>query len=134
MEFDKSKVYTSVNADELKEGSKVICAFSIAQLKERVEEGEQITEVRQILSEDVEQRIKVYYKESYMSYPLAYLISEPEEKKLKWTDLKLGDIIRYENCSYIITGVDINKNSQCHVQFNGNWYSDKGLEEWEKVE
>ena len=80
MEFLTERCYTALNADELKFGSKVICAFSIAQLKERVEKGERISEVRQILSEDVEQRIKVYYNESYMSYPFAYLVSTPKEK------------------------------------------------------
>lgn len=79
MEFDKSKVYTSLNADELKPGSKVICGFSMSQLKERVEEGEQITEVYQILSDDLEQRIKVFYQDGFFCYPLAYLVSEPKE-------------------------------------------------------
>lgn len=81
MEFDKSKVYTALNADELKVGSKVICAFSISDLKKRVDKGEQITEVHQILNEDVEQRFKVYHgDDEYLSYPFAYLISEPEEE------------------------------------------------------
>ena len=78
MEFDKRKVYTSLNADELKPGSKVICAFTMSGLKKRVGEGEEITEVHQILSEEVEQRIEVYYGDTFFSYLLAYLISEPE--------------------------------------------------------
>ena len=36
MEFDKSRVYTAINADELKVGSKVICASCLANLKEYV--------------------------------------------------------------------------------------------------
>lgn len=81
MEFDRSKVYTALNADELKPGSKVICAFSISDLKKRVDEGERITEVHQILNEDVEQRFKVYHgDDEYLSYPFVYLVSEPEEK------------------------------------------------------
>lgn len=81
MEFDRSKVYTALNADELKPGSKVICAFSIYELKKRVNEGERITEVHQILNEDVEQRFKVYHgDDEYLSYPFVYLVSEPEEK------------------------------------------------------
>jgi len=32
MEFDKSKVYTAVNADELKVGSQVICADDLADI------------------------------------------------------------------------------------------------------
>ena len=79
MEFDKSRVYTSLNVDELKPGSKVICAFTISGLKERVEEGEQITEVYEILPEAVEYRIKVYYGDTFFCYSLAYLVAEPEE-------------------------------------------------------
>ena len=30
MKFDKSRVYTSLNAENLKIGSKVICAFTIS--------------------------------------------------------------------------------------------------------
>ena len=37
MEFDKSRVYTIVNADELKVGSKVIVADSLGLLKRLVE-------------------------------------------------------------------------------------------------
>ena len=36
MEFDKSRVFTTVNADELKVGSKVIVADNLASLKRRV--------------------------------------------------------------------------------------------------
>ena len=36
MEFDKSRVYTALNADELKVGSKVIVADSLQGLKDRV--------------------------------------------------------------------------------------------------
>lgn len=33
MDFDKSKVYTALNADKIKQDSKVICAFSLSDLK-----------------------------------------------------------------------------------------------------
>lgn len=33
MDFDKSKVYTTLNADELKVGSKVIVAYTLGALK-----------------------------------------------------------------------------------------------------
>lgn len=38
MEFDKSRVYTSVNADELKVGSEVICANNLDSLKCKVKQ------------------------------------------------------------------------------------------------
>ena len=37
MEFDKNKVYTALNADELKVGSKVIVANYLESLKAQVE-------------------------------------------------------------------------------------------------
>lgn len=78
MEFDKSRVYTILNADELKVGSKVICGFSISHLKEQVDEGEKIAEVDDIFDEDFEKRIHVHFNGGYSAYPLAYLVSEPE--------------------------------------------------------
>lgn len=134
MEFDKSRVYTALNADELKPGSKVVCAFSITDLKKRIDEGEQITEVHRILNEDVEQRINVYYGDAYLNYPLAYLISEPEKKKLKWTDLKLGDTVTNGTRTYIVIGIDSKGKYGSHILFGNEWITDEDLQDWEKVE
>lgn len=133
MEYDESKVFTAKNADELKVGSKVFCAFSISDLKRRVNEGEEITEVFKIFPESMEHRINVYYKDGYFSYPLAYLVSEPEEKKLKVSDLKLGDIVRHKsgNLEYLVTGIDHYENE---VSFGDGWSDDTDLINWEKVE
>lgn len=136
MEFDKAKVYTALNADELKVGSKVICAFSVSSLKERVEKDEGITEVRSIYPEIYEHRIYVDFDDGYFSYPLAYLISEPEEKKLKWTDLKLGDVIKQKDgaISYLIIGVDPKGGDNSHILVDKTWIDDDCLCYWEKVE
>ena len=136
MEFQKERVFTALNADELKTGSKVICAFSIETLKKRVEEGEDITEVHKILPESVEHRIDVYSGDGYFSYSIAYLVSEPEEKKLKWTDLKIGDVIRQKEgmISHLITGIDNDSSTIQHVFAMGTWILDSELEKWEKVE
>lgn len=136
MEFDKAKVYTALNADELKLGSKVICAFTISDLKKRVEESERITEVHSIYPADLEHRICAYFDDGYFSYPLAYLISEPEEKKLKWTDLKIGDVIKQKDgaVSYLIMGMDANPLTDKHIFTKGVWVLDSELEGWEKVE
>ena len=138
MEFDKSRVYTSLNADELKVGSKVICSFSILDLKMRVNEGEKITKVHKILSEESVNRICVYFdNDGYFNYSLAYLISEPEENKLKWTDLKIGDVIRkkYEDGyrSAMVTRIDTYLTER-HIGLGGEWLTDDEIEEWEKVE
>lgn len=136
MEFDKAKVYTALNADELKVGSKVICALSLSELKKRVDKCEEITEVRQILPETIWKRFDVYFGESYIRYPLAYLISEPEEKKLKWTDLKIGDVIKLKDDTilYLVTGVDPRVEAKSHIRVAAKWIDDDCLCYWEKVE
>lgn len=139
MEFDKNKVYTVLNADELKIGSKVICGFTISHLKERVNEneGELIAEVDDILDENFDKRIHVYFNGGWSAYPLAYLVSEPEEKKLKWTDLKMGDIIRkkYGDGYRSATVIRIDTYStDKHIGLGDEWLTDDGLEDWEKVE
>ncbi len=76
MEFDKSKVYTALNANELKIGSKVFAANSIDMLKRKVLDENDALEVRKIREEDYERRFELNVKGAY---PLVYLISEPEE-------------------------------------------------------
>lgn len=60
---------------------------------------------------------------------------EPSEKKLKWTDLKVGDVIRRKREIRMVTGIStVSDSSEMHI-FNGtNWLTDEVLEEWEKVE
>ncbi len=75
MEFDKSKVYTALNADELKPGSKVICADNMEILKDHVNYDDRICVLDYIQSEDCRNR---FFANS-ASWNLAYLISEPIE-------------------------------------------------------
>lgn len=143
MLFDKSRVYTVLNADELKVGSKVIVADDLCTLKARVEylktkEDEEVvvTIIRQIKDDHYAQRF-VDISDDF--WHLAYLISEPEEKKLKWTDLKLGDVIRCKTETRMVTGIDTTDEPDedgdvCHICAGGWWSTDKELEEFEKVE
>ena len=136
MEFDKAKVYTALNADELKVGSKVICAPSVFDLKERVDKGEEITEVHQILDESAAKRIEVYFGDSYLRYSLAYLISEPDKEKFKWTDWKPGDVIKQKDDTklYLVTRVNSKVEAKSHIRANKTWIDDDCLCYWEKVE
>lgn len=136
MEFDKSRVYTALNADELKPGSKVIAANNIDSLKCKVNDGNEIIKVSEILEECYERRFQLDYMGTY---PFVYLVSEPEEKKLKWTDLKFGDIIKCKTETRMVTGIDTTDEPDedgdvCHICAGGWWSTDKELEEWEKVE
>lgn len=132
MDFDKSRVYTSINADELKVGSKIICANTKLELLYKVKSND-ITELRDVLPAGYTNRFQAYFNEDLINYNLCYLISEPEEKKLKWTDLKIGDIVRYKagKVEHIVTGIHYDDKA---VFFGGEWVRDEELESWEKVE
>lgn len=136
MEFDKAKVYTALNADELKVGSKVIIGNTIGELKNRVQNGTTPLTLYEIRSDCYEKRFKVeeYKEDSVFSY--IYLVSEPEEKKLKWTDLKLGDVMKQKGgtISYLITGIDSEGVSGSHILVGRTWIEDVCLCDWEKVE
>ena len=130
MEFDESRVFTAKDAHKLKVGSKVICADNLYTLKFSVDNELYISTLREILPEDCMLRFRTKEGEECA---LVYLVSEPEEKKLKVSDLKIGDIVRHKsgNLEYLVTGIDHSENE---VFFDGDWYEDEDLESWEKVE
>lgn len=234
MEFDKSKVYTALNADELKLGSKVICANTLDSLRYKVRDENEITEVKEILKGDNERRFRTTFSGLW---PLVYLISVPEKtwivylcrrkgvkpyltscrsdvweavqkengaktklfegtedeseewytsrrnftdviaawedgktiqfledstgnwltvgkpkwsintqycikpEGLKWTDLKIGDIVHEKNetVTRMVTAIDtsnepVGGGTILHIGLGDWWISDEELEDWEKVE
>lgn len=82
MKFDKSRVYTAVNADELKVGSKCLFADTLAELRALVQEceGYSKSELREIREDDEVYRLvdKVGHTSA-----LAYLLLSPDEPKYK---------------------------------------------------
>ena len=138
MEFDIKRVYTAVNADELKVGSKVIVGDTVEAIRNRVNNGTAQLTLSEIRKDIYERRFRVKeYAETESAFSLVYLVSEPEEKKLKWTDLKIGDIIRSkeEACTVtrMVTGIDTAENHE-HIEIGGYWLRDNDLKYWEKVE
>ena len=144
MEFDKSRVYTALNADELKIGDEVYCADSLESLMLQVtDETPPNFRVRgkivRIEPIDYSNRFRIEHE--CRVFNLAYLINKSEEEKhLKWTDLKIGDKIKrtYEK-GYIISMVtDIRQHldyNDIHICIGGMWISDEELaESWKKVE
>lgn len=131
MEFDSSKVYTALNAADLKVGSRVIVANDLAHLRVFVHDNVTCI-LEKVLDEENTLRFIVDEDEAYS---LAYLVSEPEEKKLEWTDLKVGDVVRHKESGveYLITGLD-KRNTGGHCYFACSWHRDSFLEECEKVE
>lgn len=130
MEFDKSRVYTMLNADELKVGSKAIVADNLLDLKECVSKHKLPKIVKEVTSEDCEHR---FLCDDDFHYSLAYLIAEPEEKKLKWTDLKVGDIIT-DGARRTAMVTEIDRIDCLHIYAGGKWYTNNELKTWKKVE
>ena len=131
MKFDKSRVYTALNADELKVGSEVIVADNVRDLKNAVED-EDVCILQNIASEN--STFRFVSADNDESYALAYLVEEPEEKKLKWTDLKIGDVITKEGMFAMVTQIDRNDQGHLHIYAGVFWISDSALRDWEKVE
>jgi len=73
MKFAKCRVYTMLNADKLKVGSKVIVGDNLAELKECVIKHRLPKIIKKVESEDVEHRFMC--KDDF-HYALAYLVSE----------------------------------------------------------
>ena len=81
MEFDKSKVYTAVNADELKVGSKVYVSDNIYYLRECVEDNFESCILARVMSEKEPKRFCI--DKSNEKWQLVYLIEAPAEPKYK---------------------------------------------------
>ena len=74
MEFDKSRIFTTLNADELKIGSKVIVSDNLSKLKEYVHSNANICTLKNIEDESCIYRFGIEGN----NFILAYLIEEPE--------------------------------------------------------
>ena len=134
MEFDKSRAYTALNADELKVGSEVIVADDISHLKDFVKD-EVVCTLEHVTAESQGYR---FVANKGIHYLLAYLVAEPEEKKLKWVDLVVGDVLqsKYKD-GYrfaMVSRVDTYSETDRHICIGDEWLSDVKLIEWEKVE
>lgn len=131
MEFDKSRVFTTLNAHKLKVGSKVIVANNLEDLKTRVRTDYDSCILARVCEENYEHRFEIF---ATFHWALAYLVEPPEEKKLKWTDLKVGDIISNQVESLMVVGINTKDipgmdGRTCHVNLGGFWISDDGLED-----
>ena len=80
MEFDKSRVYTALNADELQIGSKCIFADTVKGLRRRVEEDTNCVETFYRLHNKGGDDL--FVGNNY-AYCYAYLIEPPAEPKYK---------------------------------------------------
>lgn len=87
MKFDKTKVYTAVNADEVKAGSKGVFADTYAALQRIISEevvGSYVKELFAVEPADYQKRFCVKSADSTFSHnSLFYLVEEPEEKQYR---------------------------------------------------
>ena len=80
MEFNKNRIQTAVNADELKIGSTVYVSDNMYYLKKCVEESLESSILTSILSEKEPKRFCISNNEKWQ---LVYLIEPPAEPKYK---------------------------------------------------
>lgn len=128
MEFDRCKVYHTLNADRLKVGSKIFVADTLEELRNEVKLGTKLYTLETVLSDDSMYRFDV----GPAPYALAYLVKEPA--KLKWSDLKIGDVIRKGISTRMVTGIEADDEMGRHILIGGRWLEEDKLAEWEKVE
>lgn len=82
MEYDKSRVYTALNADELKPGSKVVVADNIATLESKVREGDNVQLLVGINNPNESARFLASVcpdKRLGTTWLFAYLVEPPDE-------------------------------------------------------
>ena len=79
MTFDKNKVYTALNADEVKVGSKGYFADSLEDLRAFVSEDDDPCTLFEVLGEEYGRR----FDEGGNPWNLFYLVEEPEENKYR---------------------------------------------------
>lgn len=80
MKFDKSRVYTAVNADKLKVGSQCIFADTLKGLHRQVKDIDAANYVQILVIVDDDQFVGNYYTHAY---DYAYLVKPPSEPKYK---------------------------------------------------
>lgn len=148
MKFDKSRVYTALNADELQVGSKVAAADNLDMLKKRVQsigctDSRWPLELVAVDPENESYRFRVVQEGSESCYELAYLVEEPDVPALKWTDLKPGDVIRaavespeliYKTIRCLVTSIDDDPDTKQHIYAGSRWIGDDELKNYIKEE
>lgn len=81
MEFDESKVYTALNANDLGVGDKVFTADTISRLYGEVKNGEDIETIDKILPDSEMKRF--HTKEGYAPSCFAYLVEKAPKQKFR---------------------------------------------------
>ena len=133
MEFDKSRVYTAVNADELKVGSKCIFADTIQALCEKVESDsvQRFVYILRAVRDGCEK--ERFEEDDNTTFLLAYLIEPPAEpkylpfasnKKAMEAMMKHCGWVKHKNGQYsFITAIDIGEEDGYEIKIDDDWFS-----------
>ena len=135
MQFNKSRVYTALNADELKEGSKVILADRLSELKRCVKENAKPEILAKIKVEQAIYRFTCNLPSGGINeFALAYLIAPPAEPQYKpfpdnETALRIiakhGGWIKNAEGLWIITNLIISNEVEGGIYVRDGWHSAK---------
>ena len=68
---------------------------------------------------------------THATYGMVYLIEEPSF--LKWTDLKVGDIIQRGTLTSMVVLIDSDPDSQYHIYAGCQWLPEDTLKMYQKV-
>lgn len=129
MDFKIDNVYSAVNADTLKPGTKAIFAENMEQLKRFVEKEISIDTLDCVLDEG--HALRFMSTETKRPYALAYIVYD----SLTWKDLKVGDLITNGKYVSMITNIDYYADGDnLHVYAGAYWINDDELKGYRKVE
>lgn len=133
MTFYDKNVFTAVNADKVKPGSMAIVSDTLADLKSTVEMGGNPTVIKEINPSSFKDR----FVTSLGTYSLCYVVESL--KGLKWSDLKIGDLIRLDTWTEMVVGIDTDPEPDdedgllYHICSAGGWISDEDIKDWELI-
>ena len=132
MEFDKSRVYTAVNADELPIGSKCIFADTVKALRKKVQADDYAQYVQPFIRLH-DNGYDVQFLAGCYTYAYAYLIEPPAEpkylpfasnKKAMEAIMKHGGWVKHKNEQYsFITAIDIGEEDGYEIKIDDDWFS-----------
>ena len=130
MEFDKSRVFSAVNADELPIGSKCIFADTVKALRKKVQADEYAQYVQPFIRLHDNGGDVQFLADCY-TYAYAYLIEparEPKYKPFESVEKAMETIRKHggwvgDRCfSFLVTAYDKARPDHA-VCFSDNWYS-----------
>lgn len=134
MTFDERRIFTAVNADKVEVGAKVIVADNLDDLKYSVKIMNSNTIVIKKINPS---SFKNRFVTNVGTYSLCYVVEPIDE--LKWTDLKIGDIICCDAITEMVIGIDSEPKPDeedgllYHICVGSGWTSDEELKDYKKL-